>query len=160
MPPCMCLGGGLQVTQKVQTSGDVAGRIKPCMKLIRANMPQASVYKQLGSMLSCFAYPIFKYRFATFFRGEQGLLPYLEVKTVSTVMFLEFQSTTQGLLVIPSPYFEGRLSAKPLKKRKQGFALSLVLKMRVLGRRKGPILQSGRINCLQLYPAPRSRYNT
>ena len=97
MPPCMCLGGGLQVTQKVQTSGDVAGRIKPCMKLIRANMPQASVYKQLGSMLSCFAYPIFKYRFATFFRGEQGLLPYLEVKTVSTVMFLEFQSTTQEL---------------------------------------------------------------
>ena len=107
-----------------------------------------------------FAYPIFKYRFATFFRGEQGLLPYLEVKTVSTVMFLEFQSTTQGLLVIPSPYFKGRLSAKPLKKRKQGFALSLVLKMRVLGTRKGPILQSGRINCLQLYPAPRSRYNT
>ena len=70
----------------------------------------------LGSMLSCFAYTIFKYRFATFFRGEQGLLPYLEVKTVSTVMFLEFQSTTQGLLVIPSPYFKGRLSAKPLKK--------------------------------------------
>ena len=90
-----------------------------------------------------FAYPIFKYRFATFFRGEQGLLPYLEVKTVSTVMFLEFQSTTQGLLVIPSPYFEGRLSAKPLKKRKQGFALSLVLKMRVLEHVKGLFCNQG-----------------
>lgn len=75
MPPCMCLGGGLQVTQKVQTSGGVAGRIKPCMKLIRANMPQASLYKQLGSMLSCFAYPVFKYRFATFFRVNKAFFP-------------------------------------------------------------------------------------
>ena len=49
----MCLGGGLQVTQKVQTSGDVAGRIKPCMKLIRANMLQASVYKQLPHAELC-----------------------------------------------------------------------------------------------------------
>ena len=114
-------GRGFTSNTKGANVGDVAGRIKPCLKLIRANMPQASVYKQLSPMLSCFADPIFKYRFATFFRGEQGLLPYLEVKTVSTVMFLEFQSTTQGLLVIPSPYFEGRLSAKPLKKKKTRF---------------------------------------
>lgn len=99
--------GGLQVTQKVKTSGDVASRIKPCMKLIRANMPQAACIN--NSTPCCFAYPIFKYRFATFFRGEQGLLPYLEVKTVSTIIFLEFQSTVQGLSVIPSPCFKGRL---------------------------------------------------
>lgn len=99
----------------MQTSGDVANRIELSMKLIRANVPQASVHKQFGSMLSSFAYPIFKYRFATFFRGEQGLLPYLEVKTVSTFIFLEFQSTIQGLLVIPNPCLKGRLSAKPWK---------------------------------------------